>query len=121
MINRKYVEDNKYRIANLLVVMVFGLIVLGLQTKLMNRYPETAIITDYEVTDNGYLVEFTMSNGNMFLYETDDGDFEIGDCFSLLMDNNDTAEVQDDKIVKIKYENFVNLDNLCLEAMEKGY
>lgn len=100
-------KKEKHNIVVLFVIMIFVLILAYIGRKYVSLYPETGQITDIQETENGYLLEFTLSNGNMFLYEAEDGDCEIGDFYSLLMDSNYTNNtVKDDKIKEIKYCNF---------------
>ena len=68
-----------------------------------NLYPETAKIIDLQESGEGYLITFETSNGNTFLYESDDRDFGKDEIYSLLINSKGTKTVKDDVIVKLKY------------------
>lgn len=70
-------------------------------------YPETAVITEIHRESN--TIVFTCSNGNVFWYTAEPEDWMPGDFCSLLMHDNDTKNVRDDRIIKVQYAGFLEL------------
>ena len=94
----------KYEIINMIIFCSFVIILAIVLRNNVSKYAETGKVASVEETENGYLVEFITSNGNIFLYEAEDGDIHEGEIYSLLMDSNYTSNtVKDDKILEIKY------------------
>jgi presenilin-like A22 family membrane protease len=82
-------------------------------------YPATMVITsvDYEsdtvsaTTATGYIYEF---------YGTED--WYVGDLAGMIMDDNGTPEITDDKILQVRYVGYTELfDMQELEAVEHMY
>lgn len=76
----------------------------GIST-LDNLYPLTGIVTEieYDVEPEVDLVTITCSNGNMFSWYTDAGDYEINDLASCIMDSKGTKYVDDDEVLLAHY------------------
>lgn len=76
----------------------------GIST-LDNLYPLTGIVTDIQSGENPEvdLVTITCSNGNMFSWYADAGDYEINDLASCIMDSNGTKYVDDDEVLLAHY------------------
>lgn len=76
----------------------------GIST-LDNLYPLTGIVTEieYDVEPEVDLVTITCSNGNMFLWYADAGDYEINDLASCIMDSKGTKYVTDDEVLLAHY------------------
>lgn len=72
---------------------------------LSRLYANTMRVTNVmELEDNRtYLLEFEDGNGNIWEYESDDGDWFIGDCASVIMDNMNTSIIYDDEIIDVFY------------------
>lgn len=70
-----------------------------------NLYPLTGIVTEieYDVEPEVDLVTITCSNGNMFSWYADAGDYEINDLVSCLMDSKGTKYVTDDEVLLAHY------------------
>lgn len=70
-----------------------------------NLYPLTGIVTEieYDVEPEVDLVTITCSNGNMFSWYADAGDYEINDLASCIMDSKGTKYVTDDKVLLAHY------------------
>ena len=97
----------KYEIINMFVIAIVCLLFAIVLRKDISKYAETGKVANVEKTENGYMVEFITGNGNVFLYEAEDGDIFEGELYSLLMDSNYTSyTVKDDKILEIKYCNY---------------
>ena len=70
-----------------------------------NLYPLTGIVTEikYDIEPEVDLVTITCSNGNMFSWYTDTGDYEINDLASCIMDSKGTKYVTDDEVLLAHY------------------
>jgi len=103
-------KENKVDKNEIIFLFMFGIFAVILAIVLrkdISKYPETGKVANVEKTENGYMVEFITSNGNIFLYEAEDGDIYTGELYSLLMDSNYTDDtVKDDKILEIRYCNY---------------
>lgn len=76
----------------------------GIST-LDNLYPLTGVVTDIQSGENPEvdLVTITCSNGNMFSWYADAGDYEINDLASCIMDSKGTKYVTDDEVLLAHY------------------
>lgn len=76
----------------------------GIST-LDNLYPLTGIVTEikYDIEPEMDLVTITCSNGNMFSWYADAGDYEINDLASCIMDSKGTKYVTDDEVLLAHY------------------
>lgn len=76
----------------------------GIST-LDNLYPLTGIVTEikYDIEPEVDLVTITCSNGNMFSWYADAGDYEVSDLVSCLMDSKGTKYVTDDEVLLAHY------------------
>lgn len=76
----------------------------GIST-LDNLYPLTGIVTEieYDVEPEVDLVTITCSNGNLFSWYADTGDYEINDLASCIMDSKGTKYVDDDEVLLAHY------------------
>lgn len=97
----------RIRISISFIEFVLIILVLIAETKYVNKlYPETMRVNEIQDCGESYQILFETSNGNLYLYETDDGDFAVGELYSVIMKGNKTEIVSDDKIVKLKYCGF---------------
>lgn len=77
-----------------------------------SRYSILLQLIDYEIDlyDDGsnqwteYRLCLASSTGNQYHFITQDGDFQIGDFFTAVVDDNKTAAVRDDIILSLRYE-----------------
>ena len=76
----------------------------GIST-LDNLYPLTGIVTEikYDIEPEMDLITITCSNGNMFSWYADAGDYEINDLASCIMDSKGTKYVTDDEVLLAHY------------------
>lgn len=76
----------------------------GIST-LDNLYPLTGIVTEieYDVEPEVDLVTITCSNGNMFSWYADAGNYEVNDLVSCLMNSKGTKYVTDDEVLLAHY------------------
>ena len=73
-----------------------------------NFYPETAMVTQV----NEDLITAVCRNGNIFQFEDNTEEWLAGDICSMIMDNNETVSVYDDRIVSVRYSGYVNDDEM---------
>ena len=103
-------KENKIDKNEIIFLFMFGIFAVILAIVLrkdISKYAETGKVANVEKTENGYMVEFITSNGNVYMFEAEDGDIYTGELYSLLMDSNYTNDtVKDDKILEIKYCNY---------------
>ena len=68
-------------------------------------YPLTGIVTEikYDIEPEVDLVTITCSNGNMFSWYADTGNYEINDLASCIMDSKGTKYVTDDEVLLAHY------------------
>ena len=79
----------------------------GAKMEIENLYPDTGLIMDDPGTiGDGVLV--TMQNGNVFAFENQDGDWNIGNLVSILFDDNGTEIVYDDIIISYRYAGWIS-------------
>lgn len=70
----------------------------------VNRlYMETAIVIDI----NNNTVSVICADGNVFGFFSNDGDWCNGDICTMIMYNNGTESVTDDRIVNVKYAGYM--------------
>ena len=79
----------------------------GEKINIDNLYADCGVIMD-DPGQLGDIVIVTMQNGNMFAFENEDGDWNIGNLVSILFDNNGTDIVYDDIIIDYKYAGWVS-------------
>ena len=97
---------------NILIIILVALLSfnIGYFLSRSTLYPETGIITEVIKTDvDTYEVVFEVANGNMFSFYTDDYDLYVGEIISVLMDNNGTEIVYNDKIIDYKYSGTIEM------------
>lgn len=68
-------------------------------------YPMTGIVTDIEYIDaeDADEVTITCTNGNVFSWYTDAGDYTKGDLISCIMDSKGTNKIEDDEVIMARY------------------
>ena len=71
-------------------------------------YPETGMVTNA----NENLITVVCQNGNTFKFKDDIDEWIAGDVCSMIMDNNKTVSVYDDRIVSVRYSGYVNDDEM---------
>lgn len=76
----------------------------GIST-LDNLYPLTGIVTDIQSGENPEmdLITITCSNGNLFSWYANTGNYEINDLASCIMDSKGTKYVDDDEVLLAHY------------------
>lgn len=74
---------------------------------LSRLYADTMRVSDViTLEDETYLLELEDGNGNVWEHESDNGDWFIGDCASVIMDNMNTKTIYDDEIIDIFYSSW---------------
>lgn len=89
----------------MLKFFVVALLALSLMAKPKenNLYPDVGLVTEI----SGDTVKILMQNGNVFRFTADDGDWFEGDLVAVIMDDNGTEEIEDDKIIQVKYSGWI--------------
>lgn len=57
-----------------------------------------------ELPNHNYIIVFENQNGYQFIWESNDGDFNIGEIYTAIMETNETSKIWDDEIFSIKYQ-----------------
>ena len=80
--------------------------------KYKGMYAETFRVTRIQpVSGDMEKIYVVNSNGQLFAFFSDLGDWYIGDGVSCIMDSRGTGKVKDDRIMTAKYVNLENLEN----------
>jgi len=88
--------------AIVIVMMIIGLMVTYHQHHPHpQKYPMTTVVTHVSRTTNTVTVQDF--NGNLWQFKGVE-DWDIGDICSCIMSDNGTELIDDDKIVKVKYD-----------------
>lgn len=67
-------------------------------------YSKSAVVTDIIHERDCHTIELTDKSGNVWMYESEDGDIDLGDEMALTMYDNETKTIYDDIIVSVRYE-----------------
>lgn len=118
---KRFIESHKDElIAGAIVVILFSvLLVLYMQhmaTALPKSY-RTQIIQVITI-DNDNNATLEDYEGNLFIVN---GDYTVGDCYSVLFDTNNTEDITDDVIVKMTYGGKWYTPLQMEEAVENSY
>lgn len=118
---KRFLEAHKDElIAGAIVVVLFSvLLVLYMQhmaTALPKSY-RTQIIQVITI-DNDNNATLEDYEGNLFIVN---GDYTVGDCYSVLFDTNNTEDITDDVIVKMTYGGKWYTPLQMEEAVENSY
>lgn len=111
MFNGKFIGKSKmiFRVFLCIFTLVICLSTLVTDAKPIKKksqmYPECGVIIKIDKRRN--TVTFQTQNGNMFaFYGTED--FLVGDLVAVIMDDNGTPKVSDDKIMDVKYSGYIS-------------
>ena len=77
-------------------------------------YPDCGVIKKIR---NG-MVFITMQNGNTFKFADEAGDWCVGDLVAVMLNDNGTAKVSDDSVVRAKYSGWISKKEM--KAWVKG-
>lgn len=83
-----------------------------------HTYAEMWRVVDIAESDSAYKVTFVNDNGRMYIESCSDADFNPGDTFAVVMYDNQTPYVMDDKPISIKYQRPDLLDYAELDYIE---
>lgn len=61
-----------------------------------------------ETEEGFYEIRITMQNGNSFLFEAEDGDWNAGEIVSAIFDSKNTDRISDDAIVSCRYSGWIS-------------
>lgn len=94
----KTIEKIAFALIALALIITMIIVVLPKKTE---RYPQTTTVINIE--DDTVTVE----DFNGFHYQFNCAeDWQVGDICSCIMDDNGTPQVNDDKIIKVKYSGY---------------
>ena len=118
---KRFIENHKDE-------LIAGTIVIVLLTVLLIMYMQhmaTALPKSYRTQimqvitiDNDNNVTLEDYEGNLFVVN---GDYTVGDCYSVLFDTNNTEDITDDVIVKMTYGGKWYTPLQMEEAVENSY
>lgn len=118
---KRFIENHKDE-------LIAGTIVIVLLTVLLIMYMQhmaTALPKSYRTQimqvitiDNDNNATLEDYEGNLFIVN---GDYTVGDCYSVLFDTNNTEDVTDDVIVKMTYGGKWYTPLQMEEAVENSY
>lgn len=94
----------------ILSIVIFALVTIIVVLGIMitnNFHSRVAMITEIDKENN--LIIATCGNGNMFGFYATNEDWDCGDLCSLIMYDNGTETVYDDKVVSVRYGGFIEL------------
>lgn len=98
---------NKYKILFVItLILLVTMITVGICIS-NNLHSRVAIITKIDEESN--LVTATCGNGNVFSFYDTNEDWMLGDLCSLIMYDNGTEVVSDDKVISARYGGFIEL------------
>lgn len=95
------------------IIIISGIMITN------NFYSRVAMVTEIDEENN--LITVTCGNSNMFGFYDTDEDWCVGDLCSLIMYDNCTEVVYDDKVVYSRYEGYLELfEFIELELVESA-
>lgn len=94
-------------LTTILFVLITSTIIMMGTDITNNHHSRVAMIT--EINEENNLITATCGNGNAFSFYDTSGDWMLGDLCSLIMYDNGTEIVSDDKVVSARYGGYVEL------------
>ena len=95
-------KSKKFFAIIFLIPLIFAIYFGFLSSKVNDLYPATGVITD--ISDD--VVTYEDFNGFKWQFYGAE-DFSIGDVVSVMMNDNNTPEIFDDEIVKVRYSGYI--------------
>ena len=87
-------------------VVLLGAVCIAASTpQVKDCYAQTTVVTEVDRFNTITCRDF---NGNLYHFPDEDGDWIEGDIASLLMYNNGTLEIADDKIMDARYTGWID-------------
>lgn len=118
---KRFLETHKDElIAGAIVVVLFSVLLIMYMQHMATALPKSyrTQIMQVITIDNDNNVTLEDYEGNLFVVN---GDYTVGDCYSVLFDTNNTEDIIDDVIVKMTYGGKWYTPLQMEEAVENSY
>ena len=118
---KRFIENHKDElIAGAIVVVLFSVLLVLYMQHMATALPKSyrTQIMQVITIDNDNNATFEDYEGNLFIVN---GDYTVGDCYSVLFDTNNTEDITDDVIVKMTYGGKWYTPLQMEEAVENSY
>lgn len=118
---KRFLEVHKDElIAGAIVVILFGVLLVLYMQHMATALPKSyrTQIMQVITIDNDNNATLEDYEGNLFIVN---GDYTVGDCYSVLFDTNNTEDITDDVIVKMTYGGKWYTPLQMEEAVENSY
>lgn len=118
---KRFLEVHKDElIAGTIVVVLFSVLLIMYMQHMATALPKSyrTQIMQVITVDNDNNATLEDYEGNLFIVN---GDYTVGDCYSVLFDTNNTEDITDDVIVKMTYGGKWYTPLQMEEAVENSY
>ena len=118
---KRFLETHKDElIAGAIVVVLFSILLIMYMQHMATALPKSyrTQIMQVITIDNDNNATLEDYEGNLFIVN---GDYTVGDCYSVLFDTNNTEDITDDVIVKMTYGGKWYTPLQMEEAVENSY
>ena len=118
---KRFIENHKDElIAGAIVVILFSVLLVLYMQHMATALPKSyrTQIMQVITIDNDNNATLEDYEGNLFIVN---GDYTVGDCYSVLFDTNNTKDITDDVIVKMTYGGKWYTPLQMEEAVENSY
>ena len=118
---KRFLEVHKDElIAGAIVVVLFSVLLIMYMQHMATALPKSyrTQIMQVITIDNDNNATLEDYEGNLFIVN---GDYTVGDCYSVLFDTNNTEDITDDVIVKMTYGGKWYTPLQMEEAVENSY
>lgn len=118
---KRFLEVHKDElIAGVIVVVLFSVLLVLYMQHMATALPKSyrTQIMQVITIDNDNNATLEDYEGNLFIVN---GDYTVGDCYSVLFDTNNTEDITDDVIVKMTYGGKWYTPLQMEEAVENSY
>ena len=118
---KRFLEVHKDElIAGVIVVVLFSVLLVLYMQHMATALPKSyrTQIMQVITIDNDNNATLEDYEGNLFVVN---GDYTVGDCYSVLFDTNNTEDITDDVIVKMTYGGKWYTPLQMEEAVENSY
>ena len=118
---KRFLETHKDElIAGAIVVVLFSVLLIMYMQHMATALPKSyrTQIMQVITIDNDNNATIEDYEGNLFIVN---GDYTVGDCYSVLFDTNNTEDITDDIIVKMTYGGKWYTPLQMEEAVENSY
>ena len=118
---KRFLESHKDElIAGAIVVVLFSVLLVLYMQHMATALPKSyrTQIMQVITIDNDNNATLEDYEGNLFIVN---GDYTVGDCYSVLFDTNNTEDITDDVIVKMTYGGKWYTPLQMEEAVENSY